>query len=239
MTMPRMTGHFAMSQIGHTGVAEPDDVADGLGDRPAHDEADEHQGGHDDEPEGDEQDDGAQLPHRAALVDLVHPVHRPPERADVARGGPQSARDADDEGDPRAARPADLLDRTLELVGDLGLPQLADHVEQRRRRRLALPEDTEEGDEREDRREDRQHGVVGERGGEVGALVALELRGTPPSRCTPSRGARCRWGSRACGRRRVRAPCAPCPRPCPAVPCLAPTPWSDRHAVGGCRFRLR
>ena len=176
MTMPSITGHFTMPQIVRLSVAEPHRVADGLGDGPAHHEADEHEGRHDDQPDGDEQHHRAQLPDRPPLVDLVDAVHRPPERADVARRRPDRAGEADDEGEPGASCADDLVDRALELVGHLALAQLAHDVEQRRGRRLALAEEPEQGDEGEDRREDRQHGVVGEGCGEVRALVALELR---------------------------------------------------------------
>ena len=79
-----------------------------------------------------------------------------------------------------------LVDRALELVGYLTLPELPNDVEQRRRGPFTLPEQAEQGHQREDGGKHRQHGVVGECGRLVGALVPLELHecrlgGVPPA----------------------------------------------------------
>ena len=210
-TTPRIRGHLSDVPDGHTLLAEPHGAADRLRDRSADDEAEEHDRGHDDEEQGEQEDDGAQLPHRPSLVDLVDAVHGPAEGPDVARRAPQRAREADGEREPGLRCPDHRRDRFLEPVGDLGLAQLAQDVEHRVGRLLALAEHAEQADEGQDRGEDRQHRVVGQRSGEVGALVALELRerglgGVPPPRRLDvrrglglGRGVRGRCGLRALG----------------------------------------
>ena len=221
-TMARMTGHLAMFQTVTARVAEPDRVADGLGDRAADDERRRGRGGHDDEAEGDEDlrrgaastPGGPRRPGRPGSSPARTPRRSPRRRTGRSRCPMTRAKPA-----PRASIIASIGPSSC--VGDLALAELADDVEHRLGRRLALPEDAEERDEREERREDREHRVVGEGRGEVGALVALELRerrlgGVPPAGPVDVGGGVGLAGRVGCGRRarlgrgRVRRwPCVP------------------------------
>src|SRR5699024_704459 len=81
------------------GGAEADEVADGLGDGTADDEDDDRERDEEKQDESEEVGPGTQLPHRAALGDLVDAVHRLGETGDVVRGGPQRDEQTDDEAD--------------------------------------------------------------------------------------------------------------------------------------------
>ena len=93
------------------GVAEADRVADRLGDRAGDDQGQEHGRREDDERQREQEHHRAQLPDRPALVDLVDPVHRPAERADVPARGPQRAGETEDEGQAGGLRRGQLLER--------------------------------------------------------------------------------------------------------------------------------
>ena len=64
-----------------------------------------------------------------------------------------------------------LLDDGLDLVQGVRRRELPDHVEHRGHGPLAISEEADQRDQRQQRGEERQHGVVGERGGLVRALV--------------------------------------------------------------------
>ena len=95
-------------------IASPTASATGPGD----DQADQGRGGQHHDDEGQQQHRGAELPDRPALADLVHPVHRPAERADVPRRRPERTGEAEDQGEPGARAGAQLDQRGLEGVRD-------------------------------------------------------------------------------------------------------------------------
>ena len=65
------------------GWPEPQHATDGLRERSRHDQGQDGHSRENDQDERDKKHRRAQFPHRPALTDLVDPVHRPPERADV------------------------------------------------------------------------------------------------------------------------------------------------------------
>ena len=118
---------------------------------------------------------GPQLPHRTALGDLVDPVHRPAERADVARRRPERAHETHDEQQPGALVVRDRAQGGLDGAEHVGGDQRVEHLDDRVDRLLGLAHHAEQRDQRDRGREDRQHRVVGQRGRDVGALVVDEL----------------------------------------------------------------
>ena len=118
---------------------------------------------------------GPQLPDRPALLDLVDPVHRPPEGADIARRRPQRAGQTDDQAEPgRGARSA------ASVVGlTLSATRPGAEVLRMSSRCSSCPRPGRTGRAARPARaaagNNRQHRVVGQRGGQVGALVVGEL----------------------------------------------------------------
>ncbi len=117
----------------------------------------------------------AQLPERAALVDLVDRVRGAGEGAEVARRRPDRADQADAEHGRGAAARGQVLDRLAEGVDGGRGPEVVDDVEQRVGRLGLLAEEAEQGDEHEQAGEDREDRVVGERRRPVGDVVGPEL----------------------------------------------------------------
>jgi hypothetical protein len=68
-----------------------------------------------------------------------------------------------------------LFDRRAERLHRRPGCDVIDDVEDRVGGASTLSEDAEQRHDHDERGEDRQHGVVGERGGQVGALVSPEL----------------------------------------------------------------
>ena len=110
----------------------------------------------------------AQLPERPALADLVHAVHRPAERADYPEAD-QSAPTSPTTRARPAAGSASAASRPR-AVGRRRPAPMARHVEQGLGGRSPWPKTRAARPGRE-RREQRQHGVVGQRRRQVGALV--------------------------------------------------------------------
>lgn len=169
------------------GVAEADQVADPAGHRPGDHERDHHQRDEQQDRQGEGQEHGAQLPDRAALVDVVHAVHGAPEGVDVAGRRPQRAHEPDDEREPGRRRVDHLVDDGANLVQDLGRQDAGAQLEHPVDGVLALAEDAEQRDEREEAGEDREDRVVRECRGEVGALVPHELPHGGLGRVLPGR----------------------------------------------------
>ena len=125
-------------------------------------------------------------------VDLVDPVHRPAERPDVAGGRPQ-----------RPARPttrASPAPASCEIwrSGGSMVPSISAETSGSSTSSTvstdssAWPDQPEQGGQRDGGREDRQHRVVGQGRGEVGALVVGEL----PQRLARRRRSRTAWSGR-------------------------------------------
>ena len=79
-----------------------------------------------------------------------------------------------------SARPAPGALVRLAIVGSsavdgVALAEVLHDAEQRGGRLLGVADEADERDDRQQAREQREHGVVGERGGQVGALVLAEL----------------------------------------------------------------
>ena len=171
-----------MSQTLHGLVAEADLVADRLGQRPARRPASASTSATSTMATSVMSSIiGPQLPERAALADLVDPVHRAAEGADVARGRPQRA--------PRGRRPApsparlragELEQRRLDGAEGILGDERAQHVEDRLHRLLAAGRRgrgwrcsaSTAGKMASTR-------VVGQGRGQVGALVVAELAPAP------------------------------------------------------------
>ena len=187
-------------------VAEPERLPELLGEGSGHDEPEQHQRRQDDRHDRDGQVERAQLPERPALVDLVDLVHRPAERTDVAGRAPQRTDEPEHQGEPGRVGLGHLGDRLAQLVDGIVLTDAIDQLEQRVGRRLALAEHAEQRDHRQQGREQRQHGVVREGGGEVGALVAAELGPRLLERRTTTIARSGRRASPACERHPVAAP---------------------------------
>ena len=164
-----------MFQIWTGLVAQADLVTDRPGQRPADDQHQHHQRDEHDRDEGDQQHDRAQLPEGPPFADLVDPVHGAAERADVAGRRPQRERGTEQQRPAGGLRRRELQQRGLDgaqrVLGDQG----ADHVEHRLHRLLRLADQPEDRAQGQHGREDGQHAVVGQGGGEVGALVVAEL----------------------------------------------------------------
>ncbi len=147
---------------------------DGVGHRPRHDE--DHQGD-DDQRHADQRDEDLrrlELPERPAFLDLVDAVHGAAEGAHVARGRPDRQRQAQDEPPARGGGVRRLLERASQGVGRIG----GDGVDDADDLVGGLAAAADQPEDREDRdqpRKDRQHRVVGQGCGDVGALVGREL----------------------------------------------------------------
>ena len=130
-------------------------------------------------------------------VDLVDPVGRHHERADVGRRGPECRHEAEDEHDPGVLRPQ----HRVEHVGDeLRRPrraELPERLEQRVDRVRREPHHAEQRDDDDEPGQHREHRVVGQGGGELGELVreqsgrhddhlAPRVRGRPRLFANPS-----------------------------------------------------
>ena len=184
-------------------VAQPDRVADGLRDRAADDQPDEHQRRHEHQADGDEQHHRAQLPDRPALVDLVDPVHGAAEGAHVARCRPDRAGEAEDQGEPGALGAYHLVDRALQLRRRPRPGRAAARCRAAwwwstrpgRTGRAARPGRGSRGRRRApSSRSARPRGRCTGRAG---------TPRTPPWPCTSTRACRCPWGSRLAGVVRV------------------------------------
>ena len=152
-------------------IALPTASATGPGD----DQADQGRGGQHHDDEGQQQHRGAELPDRTALADLVHPVHRPAERADVPRRGPERTGEAEDQGEAGARAGAQLDQRGLEGVRDRAGADVPQDAEDGVDALAAVADQADQRHQGDRRGEDREHGVVGQRRGQVGALVLGEL----------------------------------------------------------------
>ena len=126
--------------------------------------------------EGDQQHHRAQLPERAPLVDLVDTVHRSAEGADVAGCDHSAPARPATNASPAAcevAMPSRTGRMTFSMVS--AVDERTHVVEDRPDGLVGLSDEAEGPSQREQRGEDRQHGVVGQRRGLVGALVVAEL----------------------------------------------------------------
>jgi hypothetical protein len=102
------------------------------------------------------------------------PVHRPTERPDIPRRRPQGPDDADDQCQSGGGVLGELRQRPLDGVGDRPGAHIGQHTDQLTGLAL-LAEQAEQRYQREQSGEQREHRVVRECGGEVGALVIGEL----------------------------------------------------------------
>ncbi len=155
---------------------------------------------------------GRSSPDRASLVDLVHPVHRAAERPDVARGGhtghPREAEDQAEAGPLVGLQPVDdLLDRVRRLLGGTSPPATSTSASV-----VLLPCPNTPSTEMSAMSAGKiaSTAVVGERRGQVGALVVAEL----PSPCgvgasTSTPACSCPSGRRACAGPRGRGRSGP------------------------------
>ena len=131
--------------------------------------------GQHDQHEGDAQHRGTELPDRAALADLVDPVHRAAEGADVPGRGPERAGEPEDQGEPGRLRCGSA---SISVGSSVSAAMSAPTS-----RRISSSVSTATRPGRPGRRGRAarwrpgtgEHGVVGQRGREVGALVLGEL----------------------------------------------------------------
>ena len=169
-----------------------------------------------------------------ALADLVDAVHARDRRRRRSRRPTTGGRQADDQAEAGPERLAELGQRRLEGVGRAAGADVAQDLRAgcppSAGRRSTSPT-TDSIAMR--RREDRQHGVVGQRRGQVGALVVGEL----PHRLAQRRRSTTAWSGRSASRacQRCRWVCCGGTRAmCPQVPtrarlsppplgCVAPT----------------
>ena len=244
-TVAKRSGQRTIDQICSAVSPIPISVPIASSQRAAEDDDEEDRGEDEDHRERDQELQRAELVERAVLVDLPDLVAGADEGADVARGGVERDRGAEDQRD--AGLPGavdDLLERCAQRVDRRRLAEVADDPQQRVDGVL-VAEHAEQRDEDDQAREDREHRVVGERRGPVAEVVRLvRLRGVaddmppgagrhlggprdPVARCPLAHGARLPAGglvkrlvlprSVRCGGGlgRLRRPCQ---RPSLAVP---------------------
>ncbi len=136
----------------HGDRSRSDRVADRFGYRPADHQHHRYRGGQQQARQGENELQRPQLPDRAALLDLVDPVHRPPERADVTRRRPQRRQRAGDQCDAGRRRCHQLLDGRTQQVHRVAGNHARSHLQHRVDGSAALPDNAEQRDQHQQRR---------------------------------------------------------------------------------------